>query len=108
MPSRPGTRTEKPLTVTVWTWLHAWKETGSRPRSPPPEVQGFVHQWGTRQLPAAGATVTAGGLRDLEGQAEDSTPISQSGPSRCGCDMDPVRCKRGRQEQRRMALTLNF
>lgn len=78
------------------------------PQEPPPGVQGFVHQWGTRQLSAAGATVTAGGLRDLEGWAEDPTPISQSGPSRCGCDMDPVRCKRGRQEQRRMALTLNF
>lgn len=78
------------------------------PQEPLPGVQGFVHQWGTRQLPAVGATVTAGGLRDLEGQAEDSTPISHSGPSRCGCDMDPVRCKRGRQEQRRMALTLNF
>lgn len=51
MPSRPGTRTEKPLTVTVWTWLHAWKETGSRPRSPRQESRASCTSGGPGSYP---------------------------------------------------------
>lgn len=99
MSSQPGTRTEKPLTVTMLTWLHAWKETGSHPRSPLPGAQGFEHWWGSQQLTGAvGATV--GELRNLEGWDEGLTTISHSGPSECGCDVDPISAnRRGRSNK---------